>query len=545
MTLALDFGTCNTVLVRWNTATRRAEALRLDGLTKTYRYRLPGESITQESAVIPSLAHYGEGHTLRTGAEVENTGLASHRGTFSKFKLDILRDNNRARRIHGDLITPRQAGEDLIGQILMSAAAHAGEDLVVTLPVEAYDKYADWLQDAVLKSYRGTVRMLDEATACILGYDAHVREGQVYVVFDFGGGTLDVSVVKTRDPSTGDTGTGDTQLCDVLGRAGEEIGGALVDQWLLREMQDAQQLTENDLADVGIALLHAAEDAKIRLSCGEERVEIEQFNDITGRLISHTFNVGVLRELLEKPRPELRGASLYGLVVRTLDRALETARKYGTEKSQVREVFMAGGSSLLLGIAQRVREQFDGCPVHCESPFEAIARGACRYAGEDLNQKLVHDYCLRSWDREAKDYVLVPVVPKGTAYPTEGAVTNKFINAACEGATRLGLVVTERSVMVRPETVYEIEGGSLRPVQVLRREDIALRQMNPGDSEFIHADPPCTFGEKRFVAGFGIDANKRLTLSLKDLHPDNRSCVQLSSGERMNLPVKNMPFVKL
>lgn len=540
MTLALDFGTCNTVLVRWNPATRRAETLHLDGLTKTYCYRLPGESAMQESAVIPSLAHYGEGHTLRTGAEVENAGLASHRGTFSKFKLDILRDNNRARRIHGDLITPRQAGEDLIGQILMSAAAHAGEDLVVTLPVEAYDKYADWLQNAVLKSYRGTVRMLDEATACILGYDAHVREGQVYVVFDFGGGTLDVSVVKTRD-----LGTGDTQLCDVLGRAGEEIGGALVDQWLLREMQEAQNLTTDDLEDVGVALLHAAEDAKIRLSCGEERIEVEQFNDVTGRLISHTFTVGGLRELLEKPRPELRGSSLYGTVAHTLDRALEAARKYGTEKSQVREIFLAGGSSLLLGVAQRVREQFGDRPVHCESPFEAIARGACRYAGEDLNQKLVHDYCLRSWDREAKDYVLVPVVPKGTAYPTEGTVSNKFINAACDGATKLGLVVTERSVMVRPETIYEIEGGSLRPVQVLRREDIALRQMNPGDSEFIHADPPCTLGEKRFVAGFGVDANKRLTLSLKDLHPDSRSWVQLSSGEKMELPVKNMPFVKL
>lgn len=540
MTLALDFGTCNTVLVRWNAATRCAETLRLDGLTKTYRYRLPGDNTAHESAVIPSLAHYGEGNTLRTGAEVENAGLANHRGTFSKFKLDILRDNNRARRIHGDLITPRQAGEDLIGEILMSAAAHVGEDLVVTLPVEAYDKYADWLQGAVLKSHRGTVRMLDEATACILGYDAHVREGQVYVVFDFGGGTLDVSVVKTRDIASGDT-----QLCDVLGRAGEEIGGALVDQWLLREMQKAQNLTADDLEDVGVALLHAAEDAKIRLSGGEERAEIDQLNDVTGRLIGHTFIVEDLRELLERPHPELRGASLYGLVVRTLDRALETARKYGAEKSQVQAVFLAGGSSLLLGVAQRVREQFGGCPVHCESPLEAVARGACRYAGEDLNQKLVHDYCLRSWNREAKDYVLVPVVAKGTAYPTEGAVSNKFINAACDGATKLGLVVTERSVMVRPETVYEIEGGSLRPVQLLRREDIALRQMNPGDSEFIHADPPCTLGEKRFVAGFGVDANKRLTLSLKDLHPDSRSYVQLSSGERMELPVKNMPFVKL
>jgi molecular chaperone DnaK (HSP70) len=540
MTLALDFGTCNTVLARWNPDTRQVETLCLDGLAKTYRYRLPGERAAQQAAVIPSLAHYGESHTLRTGAQVENAGLASHRGTFSKFKLDILRDNNRARRINGELITPRQAGEDLIGQVLMSAAIGAGEDLVVTLPVEAYDKYADWLQDAVLKSYRGTVRMLDEATACILGYEAHVREGQVYVVMDFGGGTLDVSVVKTRD-----FGAAETRLCDVLGRAGEEIGGALVDQWLLRQVQEAQQLDGQDLADMGLVLLRAVEDAKVRLSGGEERVEIEHASPITGRRIRHTFTVNDLRELLEGPRPEMRGSSLYGLVVRTLERALETARKYGAGKSQVEKIFLVGGSSLLLGVAQRVREQFDGRPVHCELPFEAIARGACRYAGEDLSQKLVHDYCLRSWDRDAKDFVLVPVVPKGTAYPSTGTVTNKYINAACEGASRLSMVVIERSVMVRPEMVYEMDGGSLRPMQMLRREDIALRELNPGDSEFIHADPPCTLGERRFVAGFGIDANKRLTLSLKDLLPGNRSYVQLASGERMNLPFRDLPFVKL
>lgn len=82
-------------------------------------------------------------------------------------------------------------------------------------------------------------------------------------------------------------------------------------------------------------------------------------------------------------------------------------------------VFMAGGSSLLPGVAGVLRNLFPDCPVHCEDPFEAIARGACRYAGEDINLALVHDYCLSSWHRERKDYVLVPVVPKGTRYPTE------------------------------------------------------------------------------------------------------------------------------
>lgn len=541
MTMAMDFGTCNTVLARWNAATRQVETLRLNGMTHLYRYTPPGAMAERESAVVPSLIHYGEGNTLRAGAQVENAGLTHHRGTFRWVKLDLLRGNNRARRINGELITPRQAADDLVGQVLLAAGGQSGEDLVITLPVEAYDPYVDWLQAAVLQSYRGTVRMLDEATACILGYDTHVREGQLYVVFDFGGGTLDVSVVKTLDLAGGET-----VKCQVLGRSGEEIGGSLVDQWLLRELQQAEKLSDQDVADVGTALLRAVEEAKIRLSNGEERVEITQFNDLSARLISHAFTAAGLRKTLEANRPELGKRSLHQLVALTVERALETAQgKYGARKSEIRGVFMAGGSSLLLGVTGVVRNLFPGSPVHCQDPFEAIARGACRYAGEDINLALVHDYCLRSWDREHKDYVLVPVAPKGTRYPTEQPVAVKYVNAACEGATRLGLVVIERSTMVRPETVYEVVGGQLQAVQTVRRDDVALRELNPADREFIHADPPCTVGARRFVAGFGVDANKRLTLSLKDLEPGNRSTVRLSNGEQLALPVKDLPFVKL
>jgi molecular chaperone DnaK (HSP70) len=253
-----------------------------------------------------------------------------------------------------------------------------------------------------------------------------------------------------------------------------------------------------------------------------------------------------LRRTLASGRPDLSGLSLYRLVARTVERALDVAQgKYGTRKSEVKAVFMAGGSSLLLGVADVVSNLFPGCAVRCEDPFEAIARGACRYAGEDINLALVHEYCLRAWDPAKKDYVLVPVVPKGTHYPTPGSVSTKYVNAACEGATRLGLVVVERSAMLRPQDVWEVVGGRLQRRDTIRHEDVSLRELNPADREFIHADPPCSVGERRFLAGFGVDGNRRLTLSLKDLHKGNRSCVQLSSGELVPLPVRDLPIVKL
>ena len=369
MTMAIDFGTCNTVLARWNTATRRVDTLRLEDIGKTYRYRAPGAANERESAIIPSLVHYGEGNALSAGAQVENAGLASHRGTFRWIKLDILRNNNRARRINGDLITPRQAADDLIGRVLLSAGLQADEDLVVTLPVEAFDQYVDWLQGAVLQTFRGTVRMLDEATACILGYDTHVREGEVYVVFDFGGGTLDVSVVKTRDLAAGDA-----RPCDVLGRAGEEIGGSLVDQWMLSELQQSEKLSDQDVADVGTVLLRAAEEAKVRLSGGEARVEVTQLNDLTARLINYTFSAEGLRRMLDSGRPDLSGLSLYRLVARTVERALDVAQsKYGTRKSEVKSGVHGGRLQPAAGCGRRGVESVSRLPGALRGPV----RGHC------------------------------------------------------------------------------------------------------------------------------------------------------------------------
>ena len=64
-----------------------------------------------------------------------------------------------------------------------------------------------------------------------------------------------------------------------------------------------------------------------------------------------------------------------------------------------------------------VRNAFPNAPVYCEQPFEAIARGACCYAGDGIPLPLVHDYCLKGWDRQVKEFKYVTVVPSGTTIP--------------------------------------------------------------------------------------------------------------------------------
>ncbi|KOR30638.1 hypothetical protein TI04_04835, partial [Achromatium sp. WMS2] len=410
MTLAIDFGTCNTVVARWEHNSKQVETLNIGAPSRTFSQYLPGTNVPHLSMVIPSLIYYDQAQHPIIGAQVENTGLADNPNTFRWMKLDLLKGKNRARRINNNLVTPRQAAEDFIKNILTTDLAQKEQDLVITLPVEAFDSYVDWLQTTAIRHFRGRVRMLDEATACILGYGAKIREGQIYAIFDFGGGTLDISIVKTFNLDTEQA-----RSCSVLGRSGEEIGGTLIDEWMLKELEQAQHLDEHDLEGLGVDLLHAIEHAKMQLSNGAEQAQISQYNYFTNKYINHTFTANRLRQLLNQEQEILGQRSLYRLVAMTLERALEQAQeRYGVRRSEVSAVFMVGGSSLLLGIAELIGNLLPNCNIHYDNPFEAIARGACRYAGGDINLTLVHDYCLRAWDAERGEYNLVPIVPKGT-----------------------------------------------------------------------------------------------------------------------------------
>ncbi|UZJ42600.1 hypothetical protein OO006_06530 [Prosthecochloris sp. SCSIO W1101] len=100
-----------------------------------------------------------------------------------------------------------------------------------------------------------------------------------------------------------------------------------------------------------------------------------------------------------------------------------------------------------------------------------MALGACRYGGGMIEQALAHDYCMRSWNRELRDFELVPVVPRGTPYPTEKPVTSKYIKAACDAQQVLGLVIYERSVMERPVISYVNGAEGLRPVREEMRQE--------------------------------------------------------------------------
>ncbi len=540
MPLALDFGTCNTVIARWNEAAQRAELLHLSGLGRRYRYRLDGEAGEREAPVVPTLIHYGNGRRRLLGQQVTEEGLVDHPGTFRWVKLDVLANSTVARRVGERRVAPAEAAAEFVRSALTTALAALGdlrdEDLVVTMPVEAFDHYKDWLEDAVRGAFLGRVSLLDEATACILGYQETVRAGDVCLVFDFGGGTLDVAIVKVNPAAEG------PRKCQVLGRAGDEIGGSLVDRWLLEELKVATGISAEEVRQVGTRLLLAVEDAKIALSSGEEEADVTQFNDLSGRLISHTFTRKGLAEMLKR-------RELFRKVAATVKRALDMARdRYGTREGDLRAAFLVGGSSLLLGVRDCVETLLPDTQIHFRDPFGSIAAGACRLVGHQIEAATVHDYGLQSWNRETKVFDFEGVIPKGTPFPTDGVLRAKYIGTAYDNAAELNLVVWERSQVTQRAVSTLVMGpdGRMHETAGTAVQSEALRALNPWAQDFIRPDPPCKREElKRFVVGFGIDAQQRCLVWVKDTRPGNRSQAAMPDGRLVPLPLEAYPLVKL
>src|SRR5207244_10907527 len=98
------------------------------------------------------------------------------------------------------------------------------EEIALTVPVEAFEHYENWLVGVAEAAGMPRFRLLDEPSAAALGYGAVIQAGEVYLIFDFGGGTLDVAVVLVEENQPETVG----RRCRVLGKAGVDLGGASV-----------------------------------------------------------------------------------------------------------------------------------------------------------------------------------------------------------------------------------------------------------------------------------------------------------------------------
>ncbi|MFM7171289.1 MAG: Hsp70 family protein [Cyanobium sp.] len=512
--LAVDFGTSNTVLALWDPLAQEARCY----APTPYRGLYPqGETSTP---VVPSLIHYGEDQRQWLGQQVTQRNLLRHPGTFRWLKRYISRGaTSPLRRIGARQVSFPEAGHTFLTTLLSVARedlALGNEEIALTVPVEGYEHYAAWLGRAAVDAGLSRYRLIDEASAAALGYGTHVQPGDCYLVFDFGGGTLDIAVVLIEPEDTIASG----RRCRILAKAGAEIGGINLDHLLFQDLlaQSGYQDSDPLIQSLSGAILAECEQAKIQLT-SQPNASATLLDPDTGQVLEATWTRQRFEELMET-------ADLLGGMDRLIRQALNRARDRGYGEEQIKSVLLVGGSSQIPVVRSILARIFGRDRLFADRPVDAVARGAAAFVGGmDFYDHIQHSYAIRHRDATTGAWAYHPLVSAGTPYPSAEPIAKLLLKPSYMGQEQLGLAIFElgevlggRSPLAPTELVFDATGSArLLPVSPAEVESRSQFWMNATTPTFLTPSQPTAAGEACFQISFGIDGNKRLLLTAHEL----------------------------
>ncbi len=507
--LAIDFGTTNSVVARWNEAARTAEVLSLSGLS--------AHNLSGVPSIVPSLLYVHDGNTaqvtLGQAVRDQELDLQKNNRLFRNFKRGIVATPvPEPRLIDGKLWSDRDAGKCFLDHVLAALPDRDGIDqLVMTVPVASFRGYVDWLNGLVDEA-ADKIRVVDESTAAALGY-AVTEPGSLVLVFDFGGGTLDLSLVQLPDSRENTGGIlslfrhapSAKHAARVMAKAGRVIGGSDVDQWLLAEVLKQTRLTIDQLGHDYTALLTHCEQAKIDLS---SRASTSFMFEAAGRTHMLMFTRDEFEQLLE-------ANGFYSAIRHAIDKVMYAARQQSIFKEDIKHLLLVGGMSLIPSVQNLLRRYFGDVQFLGGKQFTAVAEGALQVAaGAGLDDYLAHSYGLRYLDQETNTHQYDEIISMGSRYPT-GKAFEVMLSAAHDQQTELEFVLGEidTDAVSLVEVKYE-DGEEV----FIAKADQAAQQIEPlNEAIVVPLNPPGQVGEERIKALFSIDDRRQLRLSVVDL----------------------------
>jgi len=508
-TIAIDFGTSNTVISCWDSDTKAAKSIRLDPHARIFRQKLKDDT-TVDIPVIPSLVyiHKPDQWILGQTVRAKRLGLQANQKDrlFKAFKRELVADyQSPPRLIDGIAYTPEMVCEGFLQQLwgqLKQQNIHPTQ-AIFTVPVEAFERYLDWFRDLAPKLGLESLQIIDESTAAALGYTIQ-RLGSLVLVIDFGGGTLDISLVRT----TPTDGRNRALKAEVIAKSGAYLGGEDIDQWIMEHCLRSQGIRADGVNKTAQqALLDIAEKVKTRLS-SQETAKESWFDDETFTSYEISLTRNELEELLEERQfqEQLRSC---------LDEVLSFALSRGIDKSQLERVLLTGGTSMIPAVRQLVVSYFGKPKVAYHKPFEAVCHGAlCLGQVVAVDDYLRHSYVIRLWQPSTNSYTYYPLFEAGTKYPCQcpDPLTLQTANAN-QPAIRLN--VGELAKQRQAEVIYDDQGrlvnSELHSQQSFRSLDAHHDQVT------FTLDPPGQMSGDRLTVWFEVNERRELLATVQDL----------------------------
>ncbi|HZL28239.1 MAG TPA: molecular chaperone DnaK, partial [Acidobacteriaceae bacterium] len=338
----------------------------------------------------------------------------------------------------------KKAAEDYLGQSVTEA--------VITVPAYFNDAQRQATKDAGKIAGLDVKRIVNEPTAAALAYGLDKKKDETIAVYDFGGGTFDVSILEVGDGVIEVKSTnGDTHL------GGDNLDERIVD-WLITEFKSESGL---DLRSKGNEmalqrLKDAAEKAKIELSTAQESEINLPFitADASGpKHLVRTLSRAKLESLVDD------------LLQKSVGPCKQALKDAGIDASKIDEVVLVGGQTRMPKIQQLVKELFGKEPHKGVNPDEVVAIGAAVQAGVlggEVKDLLLLDVTPLTLAIETQGSVATPMIPRNTTIPTKKTET---FSTAADNQSEVEVHITqgERPLAAQNRTLGKFKLGGIMP----------------------------------------------------------------------------------